>query len=112
MSETSYHKECANASPPIISFNNSRDYNTRVYKHFSSNGQYSKEETIACIQDTIFSNKEDINDNIKVTTEYCRDGYCWFSHMWNTIKYYEDFIENIDTFIENYTESNKLNINP
>ena len=111
MSKTSYHKECANASLPIIIFNKDTEYDIRVYENFS-NGQYSKEETIACIQDTIYSNKEDINDNIKVTTEYCRDGYCWFSHMWNTIKYYEDFIENIDTVIENYTESNKLNIYP
>ena len=44
---------------------------------------------------------------IKLTEEFFNNGYCWFSSMQNTIKYYEDFIENIDIVIENYKTKNK-----
>ena len=71
---------------------------------FSLDGQYSKEETISSIRDTIYSDKESIKDNIKLTEVFCTTGYCWFSCMWDTITYYEKFIENIDTVIENYKQ--------
>ena len=107
MSETTYHKLCANAPLPIIIFNKDTDYDKRNYTIFSKCGTLSKEDTIDCIQDTIYSNKESIKDKIKLTEEYCNNGYCWFSDMWNTIKYYEDFIENIDIVIKNYKTKNE-----
>ena len=107
MSNTFYHILCENASLPIIIFNKDTDYDEFVYKQFSFNGTSSKKYTIDCIQDTIYSNKESIKDKIKLTEEFCNNGYCWFSAMWNTIKYYEDFIENIDIVIENYKTKNK-----
>jgi len=107
MSETTYHEWCVNTPQLKLGFNENTDYDTFVYKQFSLNGTLSKEDTIDCIQDTIYSNKESIKDKIKLTEEYCNNGYCWFSDMWNTIKYYKDFIENIDIVIKNYKTKNE-----
>ena len=102
MPDICHHKGCVNSTPPTISFNSDENYDIRIYKMFSLDGQYSKAETISSIRDIIYSDKESINDRIKLTSIFCKPKYCWFSCMWDTITYYEKFIEHIDTVIENY----------
>ena len=80
-------------------FGKNSDNDKKYYNMISNFGKLSKEETIKKFKNLIISDKKLITEMSSMMEKNCVDGYSWTNEMLRVIKYNEDMITNIDSFI-------------